>query len=637
MKKFKKKVLNSSNGITLIALVITIIVLLILAGISISMLSGENGILQRATDAKTKSDEAHIRERIRLAYNASMITGNGTITEEALKTELTKEFGEEGTDYTIKGSKDGKSWEITVNEITEIVSKSAELVALGNNLIQLSAEEIETESRATLIKVTAKVSPTKEEYLLSERRKHREEVQNLNYEELGNYYANTITHGSCTTFAEMYKNAPFSSIDDYYENYGLKSSGDYEDVYDYVLAQIYNNELTNQYNQKYGDIELNFMGENKKIKANENEYAEFIITNNGSYSLSATDGDGDTGYKIIQITKCKVEEFSKIAEKLIYLKKGTDGKLIEAMANEDYVAVVPRGFAYGVSTNVGTVEKGLVITDCVDGKNSIGNEFVWVPMDKGTLNVRGTNKPIARQRSGVDEKGNANYRGNLYTKWEVDSTYSDISYYQEPFFKRDSDYPAGTASLSEKIFVESYNEMIKSVIQYGGFYIGRYEMGKGDGIFSKIAVLPTSASENDENRWYGLYKKAYSYVKEGITSNMMWGSQYDALLNFGLTNPEDRGKVNSTLKNLSKMKMTWTGACKEDDSINNVFDLGGNIYELTQEGYTYDTKKVMRGIRGGFASLTENGNQFPRSRRSSIYAYQTNDNFSTRVSFYINP
>ena len=44
---FKRK----NNGITLIALVVTI-VLLILAGISISMLSGENGILNRATEAK---------------------------------------------------------------------------------------------------------------------------------------------------------------------------------------------------------------------------------------------------------------------------------------------------------------------------------------------------------------------------------------------------------------------------------------------------------------------------------------------------------------------------------------------------------------------------------------------------------
>lgn len=46
---------RKNNGITLIALVVSIIVLLILAGISISMLSGENGILNRATEAKEKT------------------------------------------------------------------------------------------------------------------------------------------------------------------------------------------------------------------------------------------------------------------------------------------------------------------------------------------------------------------------------------------------------------------------------------------------------------------------------------------------------------------------------------------------------------------------------------------------------
>ena len=61
-----KKIINQTNGITLIALVVTIIVLLILAGISIMMLSGNNGILQRAGEAKTVTDEAQIKEQIKL-------------------------------------------------------------------------------------------------------------------------------------------------------------------------------------------------------------------------------------------------------------------------------------------------------------------------------------------------------------------------------------------------------------------------------------------------------------------------------------------------------------------------------------------------------------------------------------------
>ena len=59
MKKVKKeKCLKSNKGITLIALVITIIVLLILAGVSIAMLTGQNGILTQAQNAKNRTEEA---------------------------------------------------------------------------------------------------------------------------------------------------------------------------------------------------------------------------------------------------------------------------------------------------------------------------------------------------------------------------------------------------------------------------------------------------------------------------------------------------------------------------------------------------------------------------------------------------
>ena len=59
--------MKSNKGITLIALVITIIVLLILAGVSISMVVGENGILNRATDASTKTNDAKDEEEKQFA------------------------------------------------------------------------------------------------------------------------------------------------------------------------------------------------------------------------------------------------------------------------------------------------------------------------------------------------------------------------------------------------------------------------------------------------------------------------------------------------------------------------------------------------------------------------------------------
>ena len=54
--------MKRNKGITLIALVITIIVLLILAGVAISMLSGENGTLKKAAEAKIKTEQAQKEE-----------------------------------------------------------------------------------------------------------------------------------------------------------------------------------------------------------------------------------------------------------------------------------------------------------------------------------------------------------------------------------------------------------------------------------------------------------------------------------------------------------------------------------------------------------------------------------------------
>lgn len=58
MKNLKEELRFGKRGITLISLVVTIIVLLILAGITIATLTGDNGILQRASEAKQKTEQA---------------------------------------------------------------------------------------------------------------------------------------------------------------------------------------------------------------------------------------------------------------------------------------------------------------------------------------------------------------------------------------------------------------------------------------------------------------------------------------------------------------------------------------------------------------------------------------------------
>lgn len=66
-RKITKSYIKLNKGITLIALVITIIVLLILAGVSITMLTGENGILKKAKEAQEKTKVAAEQEEKDLA------------------------------------------------------------------------------------------------------------------------------------------------------------------------------------------------------------------------------------------------------------------------------------------------------------------------------------------------------------------------------------------------------------------------------------------------------------------------------------------------------------------------------------------------------------------------------------------
>ena len=85
--------IKQTKGITLIALVITIIVLLILAAVSIAMLTGENGILTKASTAKEQTTEAEFEEQVKIAVMSAKANATGKIDKTLLKTELEKITG----------------------------------------------------------------------------------------------------------------------------------------------------------------------------------------------------------------------------------------------------------------------------------------------------------------------------------------------------------------------------------------------------------------------------------------------------------------------------------------------------------------------------------------------------------------
>ena len=124
---------RQASGITLIALIITIVVLLILAGVSIMTLTGDNGLLTRTTTAKKKTEEAGVIENIRLAYQSAKIgeyAGETGDFATKFQIELAKVYsnptvtqGENGT-YTV-GVPEGN---FIVNSTGSVEKKSGVLI-----------------------------------------------------------------------------------------------------------------------------------------------------------------------------------------------------------------------------------------------------------------------------------------------------------------------------------------------------------------------------------------------------------------------------------------------------------------------------------------------------------------------------
>ena len=112
--------ISENKGITLIALIVTIIVLLILASVSISMLTGDNGILVQAKKAEEEMKVASEKEAIQL----EMI--NKEINDK-------KEYiGEELRDRTLAN---GDNWKIvSVNNINKIYGTGYYFLETGTNL-----------------------------------------------------------------------------------------------------------------------------------------------------------------------------------------------------------------------------------------------------------------------------------------------------------------------------------------------------------------------------------------------------------------------------------------------------------------------------------------------------------------------
>lgn len=211
-------------------------------------------------------------------------------------------------------------------------------------------------------------------------------------------------------------------------------------------------------------------------------------------------------------------------------------------------------------------------------------------------------------------------------------------------------YFSGGGSLSgyyDETELPAYQEMIKSVEQYGGFYIGRYEASQGaDGLPASRRV-----TEDEPGRiWVqfspqdtvGACERLYA-DNDTVQGFFPWGINWDTVLQWlidsGCMTEAEVSRDSSAWGNYSNDSFSegargnTTGAWEEAKA-NNIYDLAGNNWEWTQERYGSGSY-VMRGggynLMGGACP----GNRYPAALRDPLPGNDHHPNVTFRVALFV--
>ena len=600
MKQNLKERGNGKNGITLIALVITIIVLLILAGVTIATLTGDNGILTKAQNAKEKNAQKTVEEQINLAVQASRINEGLVINKEILEQELTNN----GIEIT-KSENDELPWTVKKDGYVYTISENGEIKEKEG--IAITTGDIE------ILKGSTKGKKVSAQILSGE-------TGTIKWEHTGNITLSATEGNEITVNVNSNANAGDTAtitarIDGktYQDSINVKivtqvtsvtaekievSIGDKKKI-EKITATPENAEgieVTSYVSQDTTKVTV----DEKTGEVTGVQEGETTVTISAKGKLS---GAVVTGTCSVKITKL---DHSEVVVPTITATGNLANKPNIKEVRQGNIPI-PQGYNYIKGDKIG----GAVITDAASGEEKVGNEFVWVPVDE-------ISKMASTDIGGTDANGNTNYRGVLYN-WGTDATgntawnwSADSTSYREPANLSSSyDSKSKNSSWTSTLYQEEYNKMIKSVSQYGGFYVGRYEMSLNSetkNAESKYGATSATAESTSAKQWYGLYNKAKTYAPENasqkVVSSMIWGSQYDAILkwmkgnniNVTSSSPTDLS-IGTTSKNTTRVTGgANNGQTVSKDKLSNIYDLLGNSLEWTQE--TNNT--YYRVIRGGY-------------------------------------
>ncbi len=299
-----------------------------------------------------------------------------------------------------------------------------------------------------------------------------------------------------------------------------------------------------------------------------------------------------------------------------------------------------------------SVKHGLVI------KDEQNNEWVWVPVDKGTLATMYEESSDEKELAGTE--GETAVKTKLYSKSGIiegitRTTPGTTSDFREPdlVYGNDAyhcdmsaDYHKDILGFESKekmaeAFVTDYNKMIASISKYEGFYIGRYELSDAGVQKDKQPLTNTN--------WYNLYKKCTELnASEKVETRMIWGCQWDVTMNWLISSgAKTSNEVNTDSSSWGNYKdalvtandrTTVLKASGDEQKLNtgvttftmanNIYDLAGNVWEWTQEA---DLAFVRAGRGGFFSRNSSDGSASERGDSVPFYT-QLHTRFSSRFN-----
>lgn len=394
-----------------------------------------------------------------------------------------------------------------------------------------------------------------------------------------------------------------------------------------ILTQTQNAKEKNEYKEAEEKVKLSVLtGRNEDGKYNIEKIKE-EVNNYGGNTI------GTEFPLLVTISKYKftVDFDGNINKQLEEINKGETA----INGNKKYVSdnkevVIPEGFKVSDKEDECSIENGLVII----GQD--GSEFVWVEVPVAVYDGKTAINQSYTPMSELQSDSKTNYQGMFYSFSGTTSTYLEnykigTTNYREPslvtgnyndtkavlsnisgtnYDANEYYYKTLLGYNSAKEFGENmqnnYNDMVNSVARYGGFYVGRYELGienkmpVSKNASKNLGVTTTTEANTDTYMWYGLYKLCKLYNTPQTTSTMIWGSQYDAMMNWLAKKGKTIGNADETIRNKEQI----TGK-SELDKICNIYDLYGSNCEMTMEACGNDG----RVNRGGYFT----GNYAPSS------------------------